>query len=127
MVSAVRSFSLNSNGSAFAAAASSSMNDSAANVDCGPLGSRRFPVRSGVSQISGRLTTSADIRRLGMAYISEGVAALPLAGLARRDPHELGDQYGIGLVIADVIVVCGAGMVIVGHQTSPRHPARRAF
>ena len=85
-VAAVSSFMRNSSGSAFAAAASSSMNDSAANVDCGPFGSRRFPVRSGVSQISGRLTTSPVIRRLGIAYISEGVAALPAAGLARRDP-----------------------------------------
>src|SRR5262245_43094891 len=54
---AVRSFNRNSTGSAFAAAANSSINDSDAKVDCGPFGSRRFPVRSGVSQIIGRLTT----------------------------------------------------------------------
>ena len=35
---------------------------------------------------SGRLTTSPTIRRLGMAYISDGIEALPAAGLARRDP-----------------------------------------
>src|SRR5580698_11276488 len=86
LVSAVRSLSLNSYGSALDAAASSSMNDSEAKVDCGPLGSRRFPVRSGVSQMSGRATTSVVMRRLGIAYISEGVAELPLSGLARLDP-----------------------------------------
>src|ERR1700688_4634726 len=83
---AVNIFMRNSNGSAFAAAASSSMNDSEAKVAWGPLGSRRFPVRRGVSHTSGRLTTWAAIRRLGIAYISEGVDALPAAGLARLDP-----------------------------------------
>src|ERR1035441_2671131 len=86
LVSAVKSFIRKAYGSALAAAASSSMNDSEAKVDCGPLGSRRFPVRSGVSQISGRLTTSLAMRRLGIAYISEGVAELPLSGLARLEP-----------------------------------------
>ena len=126
VVLAVRSFMRNSSGSAFAAAASSSMNDSEANVDCGPLGSRRFPVRSGVSHTSGRLTTCAVIRRLGMAYISEGVAALPAAGVARLDPHELSDQHGIGLVIADVIVVGGPGVVVECHQVPLGIQARRA-
>ena len=72
-VPAVSSFRRNSSGSALAAAASSSMNDSEANVDCGPLGSRRLPVRSGVSQTSGRLTTCVAMRRFGIAYISDGV------------------------------------------------------
>ena len=76
----------NSSASVFAAAAASSMNDSAANVDCGPFGSRRLPVRSGVSHTVGRPTTSPAILRLGMAYMSEGVEALPPAGLARLDP-----------------------------------------
>src|SRR5580700_2816856 len=83
---AVRSLKRNASGSAFAAAESSSMKDSEANVDWGPLGSRRFPVRSGVSHTSGRLTTWVAIRRCGIAYISEGVAALPADGLARLDP-----------------------------------------
>src|SRR6188768_2383524 len=82
-VLALRSLSRNSSGSAFAAAASSSMKDSDANVDCGPFGSRRLPVRTGVSQISGKLTTDEVMRRLGIAYISLGVAALPRAGIAR--------------------------------------------
>jgi len=76
----------NSTGSAFAAAAISSMNDSAAKVTCGPLGSRRFPVRRGVSQTRGRLTTCVAVRLFGMAYMSEGVAALPLAGVERLVP-----------------------------------------
>ena len=62
------------------------MKDSAANVDCGPFGSRKFPVRTGVSQTSGRLTTSRVMRRCGMAYISPGISELPEAGLARLDP-----------------------------------------
>ena len=62
------------------------MNDSAANVDCGPFGSRRLPVRSGVSQIAGKPTTSPVVVRFGIAYMSEGVAALPAAGDARLDP-----------------------------------------
>ena len=86
VVLAVSSFMRNSTGSAFAAAASSSMNDSEANVTCGPFGSRRLPVRSGVSHTSGRLTTCVAVRRFGMAYMSEGVAALPAAGVARRVP-----------------------------------------
>ena len=76
----------NSTGSAFAAAASSSMKDSAAKVDWGPLGSRKLPVRTGVSQTSGRLTTSLDMRRFGIAYISAGTSELPDAGFSRLDP-----------------------------------------
>src|SRR6202166_3091014 len=86
VVAALSIFIRHSNGSALAAVASSSMNDSAANVDWGPFGSRRLPVRRGVSQTIGRLTTSPTIRRLGITYISEGVAELPLAGLVRLDP-----------------------------------------
>ena len=62
------------------------MNDSDANVDCGPFGSRRFPVRSGVSHTSGRPTTCEVVRRLGIVYISFGTAALPRDGVARRVP-----------------------------------------
>ena len=51
------SFSRNATGSAFAAAASSSMKLSDANVTCGPSGSRRLPVRSGVSNGIGSGTT----------------------------------------------------------------------
>ena len=80
VVLAVRSLMRNSTGSAFAAAASSSMNDSLAKVTCGPLGSRKLPVRSGDSQTSGKLTTWATLRRFGMAYSSEGAAAPPRAG-----------------------------------------------
>ena len=69
-----------------AAAASSSMNDSEANVACGPFGSRRLPVRNGVSQIIGRLTTDACISPLGIPYLSSGMAALPRFGIARRFP-----------------------------------------
>src|ERR1700683_2929337 len=98
VVLAVRRFSLNSYGSAFAAAASSSMNDSEAKVDCGPLGSLRFPVRSGVSQTRGRLTTWLVIRRWGIAYISLGVAALPAAGRARLIPISWAISTVSGLV-----------------------------
>ena len=83
---AFNSLRRNSTGSALAAAASSSMNDSDANVTCGPFGSRRLPVRSGVSHTSGRPTTCAVARRLGIEYISDGVAAPPRAGVARRVP-----------------------------------------
>ena len=86
VVLALRSFKRNWTGSAFAAAASSSMNDSLAKVTCGPLGSRRFPVRSCVSKTRGMLTTWVAMRRLGMAYMSEGVAAPPLAGVERPIP-----------------------------------------
>ena len=77
----------NSSGSAFAANAISSMNDSAAKVDCGPFGSRRLPVRNGVSQTSGSPTTSSSVRRLGISYMSFGNAELPAAGLSRRCPN----------------------------------------
>jgi len=76
----------NSSGSTLAAAAASSMNDSAAKVACGPLGSRRLPVRSGVSQTAGSPTTSPVILRLGITYMSDGTDALPPAGRARRVP-----------------------------------------
>ena len=82
----VSRFSRNSTGSAWAAAASSSMNDSEANVTCGPLGSRRLPVRSGVSQIKGSRTTWAVVRRLRDGIHSDGVAARPLFGVASRVP-----------------------------------------
>ena len=49
------------------AAANSSINDSDAKVTCGPPGSRRLPVRSGVSQTAGRRTTCAVLRRFGIA------------------------------------------------------------
>ncbi len=80
------SFSRKSTGSAPAAAASSSMNDSLAKVVCGPLGSRRLPVRSGVSKASGKRTTSVSWRRFGIAYISAGAAAPPGAGRSGRIP-----------------------------------------
>ena len=51
------------------------MNDSDANVICGPFGSRRLPVRSGVSQTSGSATTCDAMRRFGISYISDGVPA----------------------------------------------------
>jgi hypothetical protein len=85
-VLAVRSRMRNSIGSAFAAAASSSMNDSDANVTCGPSGSRRLPVRSGVSHTSGSATTCVDTRRFGMTYMLDGCDAPPRAGAARRMP-----------------------------------------
>src|SRR5678815_5706475 len=79
-------FKRNCTGSAFAAAASSSMNDSDANVDCGPFGSRRFPVRTGVSNTVGKLTTCVVMRRFGIAYISLGTAELPRLGDEGRTP-----------------------------------------
>ena len=104
-VLAVSSFMRNSTGSAFAAAASSSMNDSDANVTCGPFGSRRLPVRSGVSHTSGRLTTCVVMRRFGMAYISDGVDAPPRVGVGLPHARELRDQHGVGLVVAEMVVV----------------------
>ena len=88
------------------------MNDSLAKVTCGPLGSRRFPVRSGVSKTSGRLTTWVAMRRFGMAYMSEGVAAPPAAGVGAPHSHELSDQHGIGLVVTEVMVVGGSRVVV---------------
>ena len=118
VVLAVRSFKRNASGSAFAAAASSSMNDSEANVDCGPLGSRRFPVRSGVSHTRGRLTTWRGHAPVGdgVHFRRRGRAARGGPGTPR--PHELSDQYGIGLVVAEVIVVGGLGVVVERHEVS---------
>ena len=112
VVLAVSSFRRNSTGSAFAAAASSSMNDSEANVDCGPFGSRRLPVRSGVSQTSGRLTTC-----VGHAPVRDRVHVRRrrrAAGRRRGAPraHQLRDQHGVGLVVAEVVVVGGARVVV---------------
>ena len=85
-VDAVNSRRRNAAGSALAAAAISSMNDSDAKVTCGPSGSRRLPVRTGVSQTSGRLTTWVVWRRCGTAYMSDGVEARPRAGVVLRWP-----------------------------------------
>ena len=73
------------------------MNDSDANVTCGPSGSRRLPVRIGVSHTSGsgdHLRRSSC--RFGMTYMSDGVDARPRAGFARRMPGQLRDQHGVG-------------------------------
>ena len=43
-------------------------------------------MRSGVSQIVGSPTTSPTILRFGMAYMSEGIAALPAPGFAGLIP-----------------------------------------
>ena len=52
------------------------------------------------------------MRRFGIAYISDGVAGA--AGGRRRAPlaHQLRDQHGVGLVVADVVVVGGARVVV---------------
>ena len=76
----------NSTGSTEAAAAISSMKDSEANVTCGPSGSLRLPVLTGVSHTSGSAMTCVLARRFGMTYISEGVDARPAAGVAFRMP-----------------------------------------
>src|SRR4029453_4120862 len=76
----------NSIGSALAAAALSSMNDSGREGTFGPLGSRRLPVRIGVSQTRGRLTTCDPVRLFGISYMSDGVPALPAARGARAGP-----------------------------------------
>jgi hypothetical protein len=94
----------NSIGSAFAAAAISSMNDSAAKVDCGPFGSRRLPVRIGVSQMSGRPTTSSSVRRFGIAYMSLGNASCRWPALPAV-AHQLRDEHRVGLVVSEVVVV----------------------
>ncbi len=62
------------------------MNDSNANVTCGPLGSRRLPVRSGVSHVIGRPTMRVVVRRFGIAYIADGASALPGAVRSGRRP-----------------------------------------
>ena len=104
----------------------SSMNDSAANVACGPFGSRRLPVRSGVSQTSGRPTTSPAMRRFGMAYMSDGSAALPAAGLCAPRSHELRDQHGVGLVVAEVVVVARRARCSRARPVALRVQRRRA-
>ena len=83
---AISSFNRNATGSALAAAASSSMNDSEANVTCGPFGSRRLPVRTGVSHTTGSPTTCPAMRRFGITYMSDGVDTPPRAGVGRRMP-----------------------------------------
>ena len=88
------------------------MNDSKANVTCGPFGSRRLPVRSGVSQIIGRPTTCVVMRRFAIAYMTEGVAAFPRAGCSVRRAHQLSDQHGVGPVVAEVVVIDSAGVVV---------------
>ena len=62
------------------------MNDSAANVDLRPVriaqvsrAQRRLPHERQAHDL-------AAIRRFGIAYMSDGVAALPAAGLSRRFP-----------------------------------------
>ena len=60
------------------------MNDSSANCTCGPSGSRRLPVRSGVSNGMGSGTTRVVLLRLAMAYMSDGSEARPCdTGLLR--------------------------------------------
>ena len=89
------------------------MNDSVAKVTCGPLGSRRFPVRSGDLPHEGQAHhLRGHLRRFGMAYISEGVAAPPGVGCGTPRPHELCNQDGIGLVVTNVVVVGGPGVVL---------------
>ncbi len=102
-----------------AAAASSSMNDSEAKVTCGPSGSRRLPVRSGVSHTSGRLTTWVVVRRCGMAYMSDGSRGAAAAGCRLPPSHQLRDQHRVGLVVADVVVVGGARVVVERRSALP--------
>ncbi len=107
-VLAVSSFRRNATGSAFAAAASSSMNDSEANVDCGPFGSRRLPVRSGVSHAQRQRDDVAGHAAVGnrVHVVRHGRAAARRRGLAHA--RELRDQHGVVLVVAEVIVIGGA-------------------
>ena len=77
-------------------------------------------MRSGVSQTSGRLTTCVAMRRFGIAYMSDGVAALPAAGLRAPHAHQLRDQHRVGLVVADVVVVGGARVVVERDQVALR-------
>ena len=102
------------------------MNDSAANVDCGPFGSRRLPVRSGVSQTAGRPTTSPAILRLGIDVHVRRHRGTPAGRSFPPRSHQLRDQHGIRLVVADVVVVAGTGVVVVARSDAPAHPERRA-
>ena len=97
------------------------MNDSAAKVICGPFGSRRLPVRRGVSHTSGRLTTCDAEALVRDAHMSDGVPALPAAGVSSLShAHQLRDEDGIGLVVADVVVVGRACVVIERDEVAPR-------
>ena len=75
-------------------------------------------MRSGVSHTSGMLTTCPAVRLFGIAYMSDGALALPAAGVARRRTHQLSDQNGIGLVVAEVIEVSGASAVVERDEIS---------
>src|SRR5258708_3113687 len=68
----------NSSGSAFAAAASSSMNDSDAKVDSRPFGSRRFPLRTA--------DLLCDVRRLTAGIVGGG-ASEPLRSFHPNDAY----------------------------------------
>ena len=59
---------------------------SEANVTCGPSGSRRLPVRSGVSNGIGSGTTRVVCSRFGIAYMSDGSEARPGETRSRRVP-----------------------------------------
>ncbi len=102
----------NCTGSALAAAASSSMNDSKAKVTCGPLGSRRLPVRSGVSQIIGRPTTRVVSAPIRNRVHHRGRLGRAPGGLRRSLAHELRNQHGVRFVVPEVVVVQRADVVL---------------
>ena len=106
------SASRNATGSAFAAAASSSMKLSDANVTCGPSGSRRLPMRTGVSHASGIGTTLPAMRRFGMRVLVRRERRAAARRLRLALPDQLRDQHRVVLVVADVVVVGGAGVVV---------------
>ena len=83
-------------------------------------------MRSGVSQTSGRPTTCVVVRRFGMAYMLDGVARAAARRLALALPGQLRDQHGVGLVVAEVVVVGGARVVVERHEIALRVERRRA-
>ena len=96
------------------------MNDSDANVTCGPSGSRRLPVRSGVSQTSGSGTT---LRRLAPVRDGVHVRRRRRAAARRLRPAhagELRDQHRVVLVVAEMIVIGGARVVVERDEVALR-------
>ena len=77
-------------------------------------------MRIGVSHASGIGTTLPAMRRLGMAYLSDGIRRAAARRLRLPLPDELRDQHGVVLVVADVVEVGGARVVVERDELSVR-------
>ena len=91
---------------------------SEANVTCGPSGSRRLPMRIGVSHASGIGTTLPAMRRFGNPVLVRRERRAAAGRLRFTLSDQLRDQHCVELVVADVIEVGGAGVVVERDQLS---------